>query len=102
MEFIARQPILTRERSVYAYELLFRSGIQNSCEGINLDQASASMFVTSFMIGLHRLTGRHRAFINCPKDFLLQNYVSLFPRDLVVVELLETMEPDKDVVEACR
>jgi hypothetical protein len=58
MEFIARQPILTRERSVYAYELLFRSGIQNSCEGINLDQASASMFVTSFMIGLHRETPR--------------------------------------------
>jgi c-di-GMP-related signal transduction protein len=26
----------------------------------------------------------------------------LFPRDLVVVELLETIEPDKDLVEACR
>jgi c-di-GMP-related signal transduction protein len=102
MKFIARQPILTRERSVYAYELLFRSGIQNSCEGINLEQASASMFDTSFLIGLQRLTGGQRAFVNCPRDFLLQDYISLFPRDLVVVELLETIEPDVDVVDACR
>jgi len=100
--FIARQPILTRERSVYAYELLFRSGIQNSCEGIDLDHASASMFDTSFLIGLHRLTGGQRAFVNCPRDFLLRDYISLFPRDLVVVELLETIEPDLDVVDACR
>ena len=102
MKFIARQPILSRERSVYAYELLFRSGIENSCEGINLDQASASLFDTSFLIGLHRLTEGRRAFVNCPRDFLLRDYISLFPPDLVVVELLETMEPDEKVVEACR
>jgi EAL and modified HD-GYP domain-containing signal transduction protein len=102
LKFIARQPILTRDRSVYAYELLFRSGIQNSCEGINLEQASASMLDTSFLIGLQRLTGGQRAFVNCPRDFLLRDYISLFPRDLVVVELLETIEPDVDVVDACR
>jgi len=101
MKFIARQPILTRERSLFAYELLFRSGIQNSCEGVNLEQASASMFDTSFLIGLQRLTGGQRAFVNCPRDFLLRDYISLFPRDLVVVELLETIRPDVDVVDAC-
>jgi c-di-GMP-related signal transduction protein len=102
MEFIARQPILTRERTVFAYELLFRSGIQNYYDGANLEQASASMFVTSFLIGLQQLTGGHRAFVNCPKDFLLRGYISLFPRDQVVIELLETIEPDEDVVAACR
>ena len=60
------------------------------------------MFDTSFLIGLQKLTGGQRAFINCPRDFLLQDYVSLFPRDLVVVELLETIEPDAEVVEACQ
>ena len=102
MKFIARQPILNRDRNIYAYELLFRSGIQNSCEGINLDQASASMFDTSFLIGLQRLTGGHRAFINCPRDFLLRDYISLFPADMVVIELLETIAPDEEVVKACR
>ena len=102
MKFIARQPILTRRRDVFAYELLFRSGIQNSFDGVNLEQVSASMLDTSFMIGLQKLTGGHCAFVNCPRDFLLHDYISLFPRDLVVVELLENIEPDAEVVDACQ
>jgi len=102
VKFIARQPIFSLQRDVFAYELLFRSGIQNSCEGIDLEQASTLMLDTSFLIGLQRLTGGKRAFINCPRDFLLRNYISLFPHDQVVVELLETIEPNEEVVEACR
>src|SRR5579864_953053 len=102
MKFIARQPILNRRREVFAYELLFRSGIQNCCQAVNLDQASASMLDTSFMIGLNKLTGGQRAFVNCPRDFLLLDYISLFPRDMVVIELLETIKPDASVVDACR
>ena len=102
MGFIARQPILSRRRDVFAYELLFRSGIENSFNGANLEQASASMFDTSFMIGLQKLTGGQRAFVNCPRDFLLHDYISLFPRELVVVELLENIAPDAEVVDACQ
>jgi c-di-GMP-related signal transduction protein len=102
MKFIARQPILSCRRDVFAYELLFRSGIENSFSGADLEHASASMFVTSFMIGLQRLTGGQRAFVNCPRDFLLHGYISLFPRELVVVELLENIAPDAEVVAACR
>jgi c-di-GMP-related signal transduction protein len=102
MQFIARQPILSRNRGIFAYELLFRSGIENFCRGVDLEHASASMFDTTFMFGLQRLTGGRRAFVNCPRDFLLHDYISLFPRDQVVVELLESIEPDEDVVKACR
>jgi EAL and modified HD-GYP domain-containing signal transduction protein len=102
MPFIARQPILSRNRGIFAYELLFRSGIENFCGRDDLDHASASMFDTTLMFGLRKLTGGRRAFVNCPRDFLLRDYISLFPRDQVVVELLETIEPDDDVVNACR
>jgi EAL and modified HD-GYP domain-containing signal transduction protein len=102
MPFIARQPILSRNRGIFAYELLFRSGIENFCGKDDLDHASASMFDTTLMFGLRKLTGGRRAFVNCPRDFLLRDYISLFPRDQVVVELLETIEPDDDVVNACR
>jgi EAL and modified HD-GYP domain-containing signal transduction protein len=102
MPFIARQPILGRNRGIFAYELLFRSGIENFCKGADLDHASASMLDTTFMFGLQKLTGGRRAFVNCPRDFLLNDYISLFPREQVVVELLETIEPDEDVVKACR
>jgi len=102
MKFLARQPILDRSREVFAYELLFRDGIENSCREPNLELASTSVLDTSFLIGLEKITEGHRMFINCPRDFLLRGYVSLFPRDTVVVEILETVNPDEEVVNACR
>jgi c-di-GMP-related signal transduction protein len=102
MKFIARQPIFNLQRDVFAYELLFRRGMQNSCEGLNMEHASALMVDTSFLIGLHNLTEGRRAFINCTREFLLGEYISLFPREKVVVEILETVEPDQEVVDACR
>jgi len=102
MKFLARQPILDRNRHLYAYELLFRSSAENAFDQRDLEEASLSMIDTSFLIGLQRLTDGQRAFVNCPRDFLLLDYVSLFPPELVVVELLETIVPDTAVIEACR
>ena len=102
MKYLARQPILNRERELFAYELLFRNGIQNSCEGLDLELASTSVLDTSFLIGFEKITAGHRMFINCPRDFLLRDYISLFPPNSVVVEILETIKPDQEVVEACR
>jgi c-di-GMP-related signal transduction protein len=102
VKFLARQPILDRQREIFAYELLFRDGIQNSCEGSNLEFASRAVLDTSFLIGLEKITEGRRMFVNCPRDFLLQEHILLFPPDAVVVELLETIKPDQQVVEACR
>jgi EAL and modified HD-GYP domain-containing signal transduction protein len=102
MKYLARQPILNRARELFAYELLFRNGIQNSCDGLDLELASASVMDTSFLIGFEKITAGHPMFINCPRDFLLRDYVSLFPPNLVVVEILETVKPDQEVVDACR
>jgi c-di-GMP-related signal transduction protein len=102
MKYLARQPILDSKREVFAYELLFRDGIQNSCQTQNLEFASTSTLDTSFLIGLEKITEGRRMFVNCPRDFLLQGYVSLFPHDTVVAEILETIQPDAEVIEACR
>ena len=102
MKYLARQPILNRARELFAYELLFRNGIQNSCDGLDLELASTSLLDTSFLIGFDKMTAGHRMFINCPRDFLLRDYVSLFPPNLVVVEILENIHPDQEVIEACR
>jgi c-di-GMP-related signal transduction protein len=101
MRFLARQPILDRRQEVFAYELLFRDGIQNNCDGLNMELASTSVLDTSFLIGLEKITEGRRMFVNCPRDFLLRGYVSLFPRDAIVVELLETIQPDEEVITAC-
>jgi c-di-GMP-related signal transduction protein len=102
MRYLARQPILNRARELFAYELLFRSSLQNSCVGLNLDLASTSVLDTSFLIGFEKITAGHPMFINCPRDFLLRDYISLFPPKSVVVEILETVTPDKDVIDACK
>jgi c-di-GMP-related signal transduction protein len=102
MKYLARQPILNRARELFAYELLFRSSLQNSCDGLDLEMASASVLDTSFLIGFEKITAGHPMFINCSRDFLLRDYISLFPPKSVVVEILETVKPDREVVEACR
>ena len=102
MKYLARQPILNRTRELFGYELLFRNGIQNSCDGLDLELASTSVVDTSFLIGLEKITGGRLMFVNCPRDFLLRDYVSLFPRNSVVVEILETIQPDQEVIDACR
>jgi len=102
MKYLARQPILNRARELFAYELLFRSSLQNSCDGLNLELASTSVLDTSFLIGFEKITSGRPMFINCPRDFLLRDYVSLFPPKSVVVEILETVEPDQEIVDVCR
>jgi len=42
------------------------------------------------------------AFMNCTREFLLNDYLTLMPRELVVGEILETVEPDNEVLSACR
>ena len=102
MKFLARQPILDRRREVYGYEVLFRDGIQNSCTGMDLEHASTRAMDTSFLIGMEKITEGRRMFVNCPREFLLRGYVSMFPRHTVVVEILETVKPDPEVMESCR
>jgi len=101
MKYLARQPILNRARELFAYELLFRDGIRTSCDGLDLELASTSVMDTSFLIGFDKITAGHRMFINCPRDFLLRDYISLFPPNSVVVEILENIKPDQEVIDAC-
>ena len=102
MKYLARQPILNRDRELFGYELLFRNGIQNSCEGLDLEMASTSVLDTSFLIGLEKISSGHPMFFNCPREFLIRDYVSLFPPKSIVVEILETIQPDEEIIEACK
>lgn len=102
MKFLARQPILNRARELFGYELLFRNGLRNSCDGLNLEHASASVVDSSFLIGFEKLTAGHPMFINCPRDFLVHDYIYIFPPKSVVVEILGTVNPNEEIVEACR
>ena len=101
--FVARQPIFDREQTVYAYELLFRSGLDNFFKHSDQDQASSKVIIDSFVsIGMKEMTGGKKAFINFTRDLLLEEYATILPKDVVVVEILENVEPDEEIVAACQ
>lgn len=101
-KFVARQPIFDPHQKVYAYELLFRSGLDNFFDGSDPDQASSSVIIDSLLLmGMEKLTGGDLAFINCTRNVLIKGYAALLPKDQVVVEILESVEPDDEVVGAC-
>ncbi len=100
--FIARQPIFNRRQQVYAYELLFRSGLENFFDISDGDQATSDVITNSFFfIGLEELTDGKKACINFTQNLLLQEVASLLPQEKMIVEVLETVEPTPDVVRAC-
>ena len=101
--FVARQPIFDRELRVFAYELLFRSGFANFYDAIDGDRASSDVLTTSFMlVGLEELTSGKKASINFTRSLLVKEVATLFPSDLLLVEVLENVEPAPEVIEACK
>ena len=99
--FVARQPIFDRNQKVYGYELLFRSGLENIFLHHNPNQASSKVIVDSFFLfGISRLTGRKRAFINVTEDILLEGYLHLFPKEFIVVEILENVNISSKIIRA--
>ena len=101
-QFVARQPILTANEKVFGYELLFRDGIEDFFRSSDPEAASRSTLNTSMLLGLDVLCDGHRAFVNCTRETLLRDYMTLLPSEQTVVEVLETVPADDLVVAACR
>lgn len=98
---MARQTILAADERLYGYELLFRNGVEDFFGDTDLDTASRSTLNTSLLMGLDVLCDGRRAFINCTRDVLLKDYITLLPASQVVIEVLETVPPDELVRAAC-
>ncbi len=100
--FVARQPILNRSLRVFGYEFLFRSGWENSFQVQDGDRATSVVLTGAYTLSsLERLTGGLPAFVNFTPQLLYLNLASLFPKDWLIVEILEDIVPDDDLLAAC-
>jgi len=100
--YLGRQPILDRSRNVAGYELLFRSSLANFCDIADDVMATSQVIVTAVLgVGLDRLLGGKPAFINFDRQLLLGDWSTLLPPEKCVIEILETVAPDREVLEAC-
>src|SRR2546425_12899110 len=99
---VSRQPICRADLTVLGYELLFRNSEKDVALFSDGDQATAEVIVNTFMaIGLDEMVGRHLAFINFDRNLILGNYCECLPRERVVLEILETINPDAALIKKC-
>ncbi len=77
--------------------------MKNAFTHTDPDQATSKVISDSyFLLGIPTLTGGKRAFINITRDVLLNEFVYLIPKESMVVEILETVEPDPEILAACQ
>jgi c-di-GMP phosphodiesterase len=100
--FVARQPIFTAEMRIWGYELLFRHGEAQAAVFTDGDQATTQVIADGFALGTRGMGAKVRALINFPRTVLVGAAPYVLPADRCVVEILETVQPDDEVMEACR
>jgi len=99
--FLARQAIFGQLGEICGYELLFRLGSQNYFSG-DCELATRTIVDSWLLHGFESLTGCFPFFLNCTREALVKGLVTLLPISKTVLELVETIEPDEEVVSACR
>ncbi|WP_022948785.1 EAL and HDOD domain-containing protein [Methylohalobius crimeensis] len=87
---IGRQQIFDRNLNIYGYELLFRSEDNTQASLDNGAAITQQLILDAVLeIGLKKLTGGTRAFINFTADNLLAGTAEWLPKERVVIEILE-------------
>lgn len=100
--YVARQAIFDRKKRVHAYELLFRDGTSNCYPDIAPDEATSKLLTNSHLsLGLDEITNGKPAFINFFQDTLLYRFPTFLDPDAVVVEILENIEINQPILDAC-
>ncbi|MDA8165106.1 MAG: HDOD domain-containing protein [Desulfobacteraceae bacterium] len=101
--FVARQPIFDRNEQICGYELLFRHSATATTACIfDSTVATSQMIADCFSIASSGFRKGNRAFINFTQDLLLKGAPLALPKDGCIIEILETVQPIPQVVEACR
>ncbi len=99
----ARQPIFNRRNKLYGYELLYREEGHDGYSFNDGDVATSNVMAAGFLsMDVGEISGKKKAFINFTEKMLLNQVATLFPKEQIVVEVLEDIEPSPQVVAACK
>lgn len=101
--FLARQPIFDTDNRIFGYEILYRDGETNAFSpDADQDFASGNALTRCFLnFGLSALTNSTRAFVNFTSEFLKNGIATIFPKEQLVVEILETVHITDEILDAC-
>lgn len=87
----ARQPILTAEKQVIAYELLFHFP----------GETAETNFESAMLSGIESLGSPVKSFLRCSREMILDRGVTLLPAGATVLELRSDVAADEEVLDAC-
>jgi len=97
--FLGRQPILDREQSLYAYELLFRNAESGPANITSDLSATASVIAYVAHLGMEKVIGSAFCFVNVDAAVLESDIFQFLPREKVVLEIVETMDVTPHILE---
>ncbi|MCM3568495.1 EAL and HDOD domain-containing protein [Neobacillus mesonae] len=101
--FVARQPIFTKKREIFAYELLYRNNQENKFPEIDGDMATTDVIINSFInIGINELSNGKPCFINFTEKLLQIKLPAYFKQNEIVVEILETVKIGPELLDICK
>ena len=99
--FVARHPILNKEKDVYAYELVFRDGKEGALP-VNDERKSNYVPEHFHALGLDDISGDKKSFVNLNPETLLRGVPPILDPDRVIIELSRDPCGDLGLVEACK
>jgi len=101
--YLARQAIFDGDIKVFGYELLYRAIGANASQTPDKNQATSQVLLNCLIeLGLARVVGDHRAFINLGRSFVLNHQLLPPPSDRIILELGEDIFCDEETVTAIR
>jgi c-di-GMP-related signal transduction protein len=99
VRFVGRQPIVDEKGRLFGYELLSRSKPAGASPR---DPEAATREVVDYWSTLLTRRSEGFAFVNCTRASLVDGTVTLLPSSNSILEILEDIDPDPEVIAACR
>jgi c-di-GMP-related signal transduction protein len=96
----ALQPIVARDRCIFGYKAMVRPGWEAAFCG-DPDTAARMMVDNWLLYGFGEGRGSKTIVLDCTRDTLVSGILSLLPRT-AVFEIQKQIEPDGEVLSACR
>jgi len=102
--FFARQPIYDRKLRITGYELFYRHAEgDTTAQFLDAEVATSQIVLNTVSeVGLERIVGEHKAFINVARDFVLGGHLAGFGLPQLVFEVAADIMVDEPLRHALR
>ena len=96
--FSTRQPIFDRDKNVYGYELLFRSGFEQYYDCLGAERDSMDLMA---LVNFEELSDGKKGLATFTRNLLLRDMPAVLPKDMMLVGIPADIVVDGEVVAAC-